>query len=603
MVLVIVLDFETNVQTGAPVVLTYQIPGEPIRAVAGREGMAEVSRLACSVGWAAHGAAFDAHRMIDLIGPEPVWRAYEAGRVVCTVQGATLQDIRTEGETAQRGYPLDLVAQRLGIACTPDKSNGWRMRYGELQNTPIEAWPADALTYMRDDVVACADILAEVKSEKDLARQTCHDFWLAPLGWIGIRTDAPRVAELGARVRAAAADAQSKCGPLFKPDGTRSMKAIHAAGEAAGIRQRTAPSAKFPMGQLQVTQETIAEVNDPILDAYAEWLTLSAHRDRLLPQLERERLTCRYHLASTGRALAGGAKRDGQTVGTNVQNVPKVGGWRECLIPDSDDHVWVVADFTGLELFTFAEILDHRYGHSALAAALRAGLDGHVTMGARLAGCSREAFIAARRGELGPDAQAYAEEMRQGAKGPNFGLPGGLSPRGLVAYMKGYNGSRITEAEASRLIRLWHESDPCYQRYLDDAKISARLGAPIVAYRSGRVRASTRFTEHANTPFQALGADIAKAAGWQVAIECALDVGPLAGSRLAIFVHDELVVSSPRSRAVEAAHRVETICRETVARWCDHVPGTVEPILMNRWSKKAKPRFDDAGTLIETIIP
>lgn len=597
----IVLDFETDVATGAPVVLTYQIPGEPIRAVTGRDAMAAVCRTACEHGWAAHSAAFDAHRMIDLIGAETVWRAYDAGRVVCTVQGATLREIRTDGETHLRGYQLDLVAQRLGVSCSPDKSNPWRMRYGELAGVPLERWPVDAITYMRDDVQAAREILDRTASEADLVRQSCHDFWLAPLGWAGIRTDATRVAALGAKVRAAADDAQRRCGPLFRPDGTRNMKAIHAAGEAAGIRQRTPPSAKFPNGQLQVTQETIAEVDDPILDALGEWLTLSAHRDRLLPQLERERLTCRYHLASTGRAIAGGAKINGATVGTNVQNLPKRGGWRECLIPDSDDHVFIVADFTGLELGTFAEILDHRYGNSALAATLRAGLDGHVTMGARLAACERESFVAAMRGELGADAQAYAATMRQTAKGPNFGLPGGLSVRGFVAYMRGM-GQRITEAESERLIRIWHESDPTFRRYLDDSKISSRLGDPIVAYRSGRVRASSRFTEHANTPFQALGADVAKAAGWQVAIECALSVGALAGSRLAIFCHDELVTSTPRACAAEAAHRIETICRDTAARWLDHVPLGAEPIMCNRWSKAAKPTRDANGTLTETVI-
>lgn len=601
------LDFETDVATGNPVVLTYRVPGEPVQVATGAR-MAEVFERACRDGFAAHNAAFDAATGARLVDPHLVWEAFENGRIVDTMIGATLRDIRIDGDTHQRGYALDAVAERLGVQVNPDKSNPWRVRYGELAHVPIEQWPVDALRYLRDDVLAVDQILPHVATETGIARESAHAWWLYHPGQVGVRTDAARVAELGARVRRECDEARAACGPIFRPDGSRNMKALHEVAEAAGVTARTAPTARHPLGQLQVTQETIEGLDHPILSAYSRFLTLDAHRSRLLPQLERERVTCRYRLAATGRAVASGAKgRDEQgkqiTIGTNIQNLPKKGGWRECLIPDADDHVWIVADFTGLELATFAEILDGTIGGSALADALRAGLDGHVTMAARLAGCSREAMVAALRGELGAEAKAFAKRMRQTAKGPNFGFPGGLGPGGFVAYMRGM-GQRIELEEAQRLRAVWLESDPTYAPYLERAGIRARMGDPIIGYASGMVRASTRYTEHANTPFQELGAHVAKLAGFRIARECSdpRSSSPLAGCRLAIFAHDEYVISAPLSRAVEAAHRVATICRETAAAICTHVPLHAEPLLAPRWSKSAEPRYV-GGVLTVTEVP
>jgi hypothetical protein len=603
---VIVLDFETNVETGEPVVLTFRPTGEPIQVATGRERMAEVSARALADQCWAFNAAFDAGCMAQLVGARAVWEAYDRGNVLCALTGAVLRDIRTDGEPNPRGYALDQVCQRFGLPVEPDKQNPWRLRYGSLANTPITAWPIEALRYLRDDVSALDHLVPAVAEERDLARQSIHDWWLSHPGRTGVRTDAARVAVLAERVRRECAEAQAACGPIFRPNGSRDMKALHAAAEAAGVTARTAPSARFPAGQLQVTQETIEGLDHPVLAAYSRFLTLDAHRSRLLPQLERERVTCRYRLAATGRAIASGAKgRDAAgkqiTIGTNIQNLPKKGGWRECLIPDADDHVWIVADFTGLELGTFAEILDHRYGCSTLAASLRAGIDGHLAMAAQLAGCSLASMVAAYRGELGAEARAFADLMRQTAKGPNFGFPGGLGPGGFVAYMRAM-GQRLELAEAARLRAAWLASDPTYGRYLDDAGIAARMQAPIIGYRSGLVRASTRYTEHANTPFQELGASLAKAAGYAISRACVLDIGPLGGCRVAIFAHDEFVISAPRSRAPEAAEQVKELCRDTASRFLSHVPMHADPLLVPRWSKSAKPKRGPDGALIVTEV-
>jgi hypothetical protein len=580
----IFLDFETDVGTGEPVVLTYRPEGGRMQIVAGREAMARVAREACDVGYVAHGAAFDSRCISQLIGERAVVDAYDAGRVACTMTGAILRDIRTAGRPDKRGYGLDLIAKRLGgLELVPDKQNPWRLRFGELRDVPLEAWPLDALEYVRADVDALGPIWAAVRDEVDLHRQSVHDYWLSLPGRTGVRTDPVRVAALAAALERQVADARRRAAKVFRADGTRDMKAIEAEAVASGITETTAT------GRVATGAEALAAAPHPTdtMRALAEYAHYNAHLTRLLPQLQRGRLTCRYKLAATGRAVASGTKEGKATVGTNIQNLPRVGGYRECLVPDEDDHVFVIADFTGLELATFAEILAARYGGSTLAASLRAGLDGHLVMAARLAGCSLDAMVAAYRGELGPDAQARAKAHRQAAKGPNFGFPGGLGPGGFIAYMRAMAGQTVDMPTAMSLRAEWLASDPCYARYLSDAGAAALQELPIVAYRTGRVRGSTLYTEHANTPFQALGADIAKACGWELH-KATLPGGALHGSRIAIFAHDEFVLSTPYELREEHAAVLEHICGEVSRRFLSHVPLAIEPVIAARWSKKAK---------------
>jgi hypothetical protein len=70
--------------------------------------------------------------------------------------------------------------------------------------------------------------------------------------------------------------------------------------------------------------------------------------------------------------------------------------------------------------------------------------------------------------------------------------------------------------------------------------------------------------------------------------------GPLGGSRIVLFLHDEfgLEVPDPYGKpevAHAAAERLALIMREEMQKWIPDVPVTCGPILSRRWMKGGKP--------------
>src|SRR5262249_25931349 len=61
----------------------------------------------------------------------------------------------------------------------------------------------------------------------------------------------------------------------------------------------------------------------------------------------------------------------------NIQNLPRKGGFREAFIP-SPGHLFLVVDFSFIELRTLAAECLARYGRSRLAEAIREGIDPHA---------------------------------------------------------------------------------------------------------------------------------------------------------------------------------------------------------------------------------
>ncbi len=533
----------------------------------------------------AHNASYDMGaiaRTLPALLPW-VWHMYESGRVLCTQEGSRLRDIRTVGilRKEKGAYALDgALARHVPGAPPLDKSDPWRLRWGELEGLAREAFPADACAYLARDLAALATLGGAVLAEADLGRQTAHQWWLERVAKHGFRTDRARVLRKAGALAAELAPLRAKCGALYHLEGKRNMKAIRAYAEAAGIRTRTAPSNSYPLGQLQVNEDTLGEVtNDPdgLLAAFAATLGIEAHLSRLVPMLDVDRVRCYYHMLASGRA---GAEKP------NVQNFPRKGGWRECVIPDAG-CVFGICDFTGLELATVAEVLALVVTpDNALARALRSGKDAHVLMAASLVGAPDDWAEAAYRGDLGLEAKAYIKENRQTAKVPNFGYPGGLGPDGFVKFAwKGY-GYKCTRERAVELKRLWLDRWPEFVSYFRDRAALERAGADVVVPYSGLTRGGCSFTEACNTPFQGLGGALAKAAGFRIQREC--EVGSMRGSHVAIFAHDEFVTQMPEHLAQEHVQTQAQIMRDVGREWLQYVPLDTAPVLARRYSKDAE---------------
>jgi hypothetical protein len=178
--------------------------------------------------------------------------------------------------------------------------------------------------------------------------------------------------------------------------------------------------------------------------------------------------------------------RTGRTSCTspNVQNLPRDGGFREAFVP-SPGHVFLVADYSFIELRTLAAECEARYGESRLADVIRAGVDPHCHTAAMFEGLALDEFMALKASKNPLERELYAT-LRQRAKVVNFGIPGGLGPATLVAYAFSTYGVALTLEEAGNFRqRLIEEVYPELGLYLaadDGMDVLARnLGTSVQA--------------------------------------------------------------------------------------------------------------------------
>lgn len=292
-------------------------------------------------------------------------------------------------------------------------------------------------------------------------------------------------------------------------------------------------------------------------------------------------------------------------------------GAREAFRPRSG-CVYAQADFPQLELYTFAQCCMSWFGFSKLAEALNAGLDPHLEVASRIVGglTYDEAKIALKD-KTHPKSKPI-KEARGAAKPLNFGLPGGLGVDSYVDYAwKGY-GVRVAPERAKELKEIWFEAWPEAKPYF------ARINA-LCANESRRATVETLFTKRSrgnatycaacNNGFQALGADIAKRAGWLIARaqfvgtpsswwakQHSGERSPLFGGRAVAMIHDEFISEVRRDeRAHDAAYEQSDLMVDAANEHLPDVPlvrAKMEPTLMDLWSKRAEQVFDDRGRLV-----
>jgi hypothetical protein len=216
-------------------------------------------------------------------------------------------------------------------------------------------------------------------------------------------------------------------------------------------------------------------------------------------------------------------------------------------------------------------------------------------------------------GEGGYDAgDVEIDDVRHLCKQGNFGLPGGL---GIPKFEKlvrtnlkpeiiarlGINAARL-----KLLKEQWFATWPEMPHYF--ARVNALCDTD-----SGRTTVETLFTKRfrgnatycaaCNNGFQALGVDCAKEADVaRSAVEqYARPSSPLFNTRTVAFVHDEFVGEADEDSAPEAGERLADVMVEGANIYLPNVPikrSKVKPLLMRRWSKKAKPLRGADGRLI-----
>lgn len=271
-------------------------------------------------------------------------------------------------------------------------------------------------------------------------------------------------------------------------------------------------------------------------------------------KIKDERIHPEYKtIVNTGRVSCSGKR----TNSCNFQQLPKVGGIKQCFIP-KPGHVFVEIDYSALELVTLAQVLTKLYGHSDLASTINSGLCPHVVTAGKIYGKNIGKGTKEEPGDV-------LDTERQFAKIANFGFPANMAPATFVDYCRGYGIDNMTLEESARIkegfkaafsemesyyysmtgladgtMKFWNEEKGIWDN--KDTFLHTTL--------TGRKKAKSTYTAYLNAGFQGLAADGAKLALYNIF---------KAGYTVVGFVHDSIVVEVPIEQAEHALKDVSEI--------------------------------------------
>lgn len=568
-----------------------------------------------------HNVCFDLAVMVDACPDKEgalraVFEALEAGRVRDTLLRQKVFHIRKgDLQTLRKGALglADLAKAYLGEEMKKGEDT-YRKRYSELAEVPLSAWPGEAVHYAKHDA---RQTLRVFKAQQEVFERMQYvgkepfaavdEVFQLRAAWAlhlmqawGIRTDPEKVQALEQELLREIDEhtATLVAAGIVRRDGSQDMGVLRGrVVEAYRTLGKDPP--KTDKGSVATDKQTVEAVKhlDPMLVVVQE----RKHAEKVLTtflepakQGTRHPLTASFNvmLASTRTSCSGG-RIDGKPSGTNLQNMPKKAGVRECFVPRAGT-VYADADYNALEMRTFAQIMFELRLPDVLRQTIITKKDPHSMLGATLLGISYEDFTARRK--AGDEA---AEDTRALAKVGNFGMMGGLGAPKFKDYVKQF-GIDIDVKRAMEIksgwMRTWQTKG-----YFDwvNGLINEDTGMGSVKLSSGLVRGACTYTVACNTPFQSRAAYGAKEALWNVARESYLDrSSDLFGSRMVNFVHDEILMEVPEGHASEAAMRLKRIMEESMMVWTPAVPQEASPALMRWWDKKAKPVVDDDGRLV-----
>lgn len=482
----------------------------------------------------------------------------------------------------------------------------WRTRFHELDGLPLDRMPAEAKVYALKDAELAARVVQQQLQafwSPDLFNQMRASWSMHLMALHGMRTDATAVDILDAYTEERITKEMTRLvdAGIYRKQGKKVVKLVKNTKEikdrittAAHLRgeepERTAPSERYPEGQISTARKYLIASEDPDLIALAEIGPFQKVRTTYLPVL-REGTVLPINaswnvLVESGRTSC--AK-------PNLQNLMRMMLLRECFVPRKG-NIFVGCDYHTAELRSLAQVLTTLFPGQIIemAESLKHGRELHLEMGAAILGIPYEEAIARKKDKPVKDA-------RQLAKAANFGLPGGLGAKKFKEYA--YDSYRVlmSEGDAKNLKQTWLLRFPEMRQFF--ALVSAMTqggGGDIEQLFSGRRRGNVPYTAACNTFFQGLTADGAKRAMWYVQRECWTGVrydkplgsepdSPLFGCRVVAFIHDEIIIEAPHAQAVAAAARLSEVMILAMKEFLPDIPVLADSHMMRRWYKEAAP--------------
>jgi hypothetical protein len=568
-----------------------------------------------------------------------IFRAYEEDRICDIGLRQKLIDIAqgkfrgfTNSVTAVRTtheYSLAALVER-HFGEKLDKSTH-RLNFGALREVPPEQWPEGAEKYAVEDAEWTLRVWEAQEPHRrllqDQFRQARGAWGLHLISCWGIRTNAEHIRAFEKTTTAALQEAVKICQQegLVRPDGKRDTKKARArmlevmevldaspkrtdafidlrrrrdSGET--LTPKDLKNLEDPLFGVCVDAEACEATADDVLIAYASVTSLSTVVTAHIPHLwngTKAPIQPRFEpLVETGRTSCKGHEDASPLYGFQMQNIRRLPGIRECFEP-RPGCVFVDADYSGLELHTWAQTCLNLLKKSKLAKALNEKKDPHLLLASYLLEMDYEYCV--QRYEAGDE---HVAEARQFAKIGNFGFQGGMQSETFRAWARAQYKVKFSVEQAAAIREAWLRTWPEAEEYFTWVKYACQEGgvATVTQFQSLRVRGLIPFTVTANTFFQGLGADLTKDALFQVQKECYVDShSPLYGARMVNYVHDEFLLEAEEGEKARAvADRLVGVMEEVGARWLPEVPPRAAVALMRFWSKKAKTVRNKSGQLI-----
>ena len=304
------------------------------------------------------------------------------------------------------------------------------------------------------------------------------------------------------------------------------------------------------------------EIIDKILDFRGLKKLISTYVDAL-PLLVNKK-TNRIH-TSFNQAIAATGRLS--STNPNLQNIPirEAEGRevRKAFIPSDENHVFLSADYSQVEL----RLMAHLSQDENMIKAFREGIDIHTATAAKI---------------FKKDISEVSKEERSQAKSANFGIIYGISAFGLSQNMN------ISRAEAKLLIDGYFESYPKVKAYMDYSIETARQKSYVKTLLGRKRNLADINSQNAivrgmaernaiNAPLQGTAADVIKIA--MIYIHKSFKKNGLK-SEMLIQVHDELNFNVLKSELEQVKNIVKIEMERAVSI---SVPLTIDMGIGENW--------------------
>lgn len=253
----------------------------------------------------------------------------------------------------------------------------------------------------------------------------------------------------------------------------------------------------------------------------------------------------------------------------NMQNVPRMGGYRECFIPD-EGYLFAIVDYSQQE-YRLAGAVS---GDKVIIKAYQEGSDMHTATAQKQTGKEKVTGEERGRGKTINFAVLYGS-TEYGLK-RNLQIPIDEAKDILKKFWEGYPRlDKFMKLAGDKILELGFSSTPLGRRRYNVAKPTFMNSYEFIKWQERVLR------EGRNHIIQGGGADVLKLA--MIEIERKNPFGDLL--RLCLQVHDELVTQVHESIAEEGLKFIIDTMESVEQRFLGSIPAKADGKLREQWSK------------------